>query len=149
MAAHAHAAAARPADIAGRERDVHQRAVGAVVVVAPDQALLVGRTSCGVARRPAWAARSIRPIGDLIDREPGDLRRLLERRLVGGERLVEVLGRGGDEGLVGPALLGDVGQPGIEQREVGAGVDGEMHHAVLAGFDLAGIDGDGAARDRR
>ena len=42
VAAHAHAAAARPADIAGRQRHVHQRAVGAVVVVAPDQALLVG-----------------------------------------------------------------------------------------------------------
>ena len=42
VAAHAHAAAARTADVAGRERDVHQRAVGAIVVVAPDQALLVG-----------------------------------------------------------------------------------------------------------
>ena len=42
VAAHAHAAAARTPDVAGRERDVHERAVGAVVVVAPDQALLVG-----------------------------------------------------------------------------------------------------------
>ena len=42
VAAHAHAAAAFAADIAGRQRNIHQRGVGAVVVVAPDQALLVG-----------------------------------------------------------------------------------------------------------
>ena len=43
-------------------------------------------------------------------------------------------------------LLGDVGQPGVEQREVGARVDREVHDVVLAGFDLAGVDRHGAAR---
>ena len=42
MAAEADAAAARPADIASGERDIHQRAIRAVVVVAPDDAFLVG-----------------------------------------------------------------------------------------------------------
>ena len=41
MSAHAHATAAGPADVAGGQRDVHQGRVGAVVVVAPDEALLV------------------------------------------------------------------------------------------------------------
>ena len=146
MSAHAHAAAAGSADIAGRKRDVHQRAVGAIVVVAPDQALLVGEHGA-----PARAAllRLRDPFGglpDLIDRQAGDPCRLFKARLVGGDRLVEVLGRGRDEGLVGPALVGDVGEPGVEQREIGAGVDREMHHAVFAGFDLAGVDRHRAAR---
>ena len=144
--AHAHAAAAGAADVAGRQRHVHQRAIGAVVVVAPDEPLLVGEH-----RAPPRAAllRLRDPFGrlaDLIDGQAGDLRRLLEARLVGRHRLVEVLGRSGDEGLVGPALLVDVGQPGVEQGEVGARIDREMHHAVLAGLDLAGIDGHGTAR---
>ena len=146
MAAHAHAAAAGSPDIAGRKRDVHQRAVGAIVVVAPDQALLVGE------HRAAAGAALLRlrdPFGglpDLIDSEAGDARRVFEARLVAGKRLVEVLGRCGDERLVGPALVGDVGEPGVEQRKIGPGIDGKMHHAVLAGFDLAGIDRHRAAR---
>ncbi len=37
VSAHAHAAAARPTDVAGGKRDVHERGIGAVVVVAPDE----------------------------------------------------------------------------------------------------------------
>ena len=48
---------------------------------------------------------------DLLGGKAGDLGRLLERRLVRGERLVEVVGRCGDELLVDPALVGDLGQP--------------------------------------
>ena len=62
-----------------------------------------------------------------------------------GKRLVEILGRCRDERLVGPALVRDVGEPGVEQRKIGSGIDGKVHHAVLAGFHLAGIDGYGAA----
>ena len=72
--------------------------------------------------------------------------RRLRARSCWRRALVEVLGRGGDEGLVGPALVGDVGQPGVEQDEVGAGIDREMHDVVLAGLDFAGIDRDRAAR---
>ena len=78
VAAEAHAAAAGPTDVAGRERDVHERAVGAVVVVAPDQALLVGEH-----RAPAGTARlrlrdPFRRFADLVGREPGDAGRLLD-----------------------------------------------------------------------
>ena len=41
VAAHAHAAATGPADVAGGQRDVHERGIGAIVVVAPDETLLV------------------------------------------------------------------------------------------------------------
>ena len=128
------------------KRDVHQRAVGAVVVVAPDQPLLVGEH-----RAPAGAALlGLRdPFGGLpylIDSEAGEARRLFEARLVAGDRLVEVLGRGGDERLIGPALFGDVGEPSVEQRKIGAGIDREMHDAILAGFNLAGVHRHGAAR---
>ena len=79
-------------------------------------------------------------------RQAGDLGCLFKRRLVGSERLVEVLGRGVDEGLVNPALVGDLGQPGVEQNHVRAGVDGKVHDVFLAGFRLAGIHRHGAAR---
>ena len=118
-AAHAHAAAARSADIAGRQRHVHQRAVGAIVVVAPDEAFLVGEHRA--ASRPALLGLGD-PLGrflDVGDREAGDLGGIGEARLVGGNHLVEVLGRGRDERLVDPALLGNVGQPRVEQRKVG------------------------------
>ena len=61
VAAHAHAAAAFAADIAGGERDVHQRAVGAIVVVAPDQALLIGEHRPPPRAALLWAGRSMRP----------------------------------------------------------------------------------------
>jgi hypothetical protein len=35
------ASAARPADIASRQRNVHQGLIGAVIVVAPDESLFV------------------------------------------------------------------------------------------------------------
>ena len=57
MAAHAHAAATRTADVARRERHVHERSVGTVVVVAPDETLLIRRTWCGAAGLP-WVRQS-------------------------------------------------------------------------------------------
>ena len=146
MAAHADAAAAGPADIAGRQRDVHQRAVGAVVVVAPDQPLLVGEHGAPPRAALLGLGDPFGGLADLVDGETGDPRRFFEARLVAGDRLVEVLGRCRDEGLVGPALVGDVGEPRVEQREIGAGIDRKVHDAILAGFDLAGVDGDRAAR---
>ena len=40
-----------------------------------------------------------------------------------------------------PALVGDVGEDGVEQRQVGAGIDGQMKHVLLARLNLAGVDG--------
>ena len=78
--------------------------------------------------------------------EAGDRGRIGQGRLVGGQRLVEILGRGADERLVLPTLLGNVGEDGVEQHQVGPGLDGEMEDAVLAGFDLAHRYRRGAAR---
>ena len=88
----------------------------------------------------------MRRLLDLVDREARDFGRLLQRGLVRTHRLVEAGRAGGEELLVHPALLGDVGQPGVEQREIGAGVDREVQDIVLARLDLAGVDRDGAAR---
>ena len=121
VAAEAHAAAAGTADVAGRERHVHQRAVGAVVVVAPDQALLVGEHRAAPGTAGLRLRDPLRRLADLVDRQPGDrappLRGVV---LLPATALSKSFGRGRDEGLVDPALLGDVGQPGVEQREVGA-----------------------------
>ena len=120
MAAHAHAAAARPTHIAGGERHVHERAVGTVVVVSPDQALLV--------REHGSAARSARlrlcdplsRLANLIRCQAGDPRGFFEARFVCSECFVEILGRCRDERLVGPALVRDVGEPGVEQSKIGS-----------------------------
>ena len=122
-----------------------ERRIGAVVVVAPDQALFVGDH-----RAAALAVLGLGDPGgrlpDLVDSQPGDLRRVLERGLVGGNRLVEILGGRVDEGLVDPALVGDLGQPGVEQHHVRAGVDGKVHDVFLASLGLGGVDRNRAAR---
>ena len=109
MAAHAHAAAAGPADIAGGERHVHERRVGPVVVVAPDQALLVAEH-----RPPPLAVLGLGDPGggldDVVGRQAGDLRRVLEASAVGGERLLEAARARIDEVPVDPALVGDIGR---------------------------------------
>lgn len=144
--AEAHAATSRPTDVAGGESDIHERAVGAVVVVAPDQALLIGEH--GAAARIAVLGRRypLRRLADLVDREARQSGSLLQGRLVGRDHLVEAVGRSGDHCPVDPTLLGDVRHPGIEQRKIAARVDGQVHHPVLAGLDLAGIDRHGAPR---
>jgi hypothetical protein len=43
-------------------------------------------------------------------------------------------------------LVGDVGEHRVEEREVGAGVDGEVQHVVGAGRGLAGVDRHSPAR---
>ena len=63
-----------------------------------------------------------------------------------GLRDIALEGRVGDEVLVDPALVDDVGEERIEQREVGAGVDRQVQDIVLARFHFAGIDRDRAAR---
>ena len=101
VAAETHHAASGPPDISGRQREVHQRSVGAVVVVAPDQALLVGEHG-PPARSIAFGfgdppCRCL----DVLDREPGNLRRLFKARpvalhciVVGRERRRLAAGRG-------------------------------------------------------
>ena len=48
--------------------------------------------------------------------------------------------------VIDPALGGDLGEQRVEQREIGARVDGEMQHVVRPGFRLAGGDRRRAAR---
>ena len=66
VTAEADAAAAGPADVAGRERHVHQRAVGAVVVVAPDQALLVGEHRAATRAARLRLGDPLRRLADLV-----------------------------------------------------------------------------------
>ena len=142
----AHAAAAWPADVAGGERQVHDGRIGPVVVVAPDQPLLVAE------HRPAPLAAFLRlgdPVGRLDDvvgveaRDPG---RFLKAGAVGLERLLEAFGAGGDEVAVEPAFFGDVGEERVEEDQVGAGVELQVQHPVRAGLGLAGGHRHGPAR---
>src|SRR6267142_4897082 len=111
MPTHANAAAAGTPDIAGGQRHVHKRAVGAVVVVAPDEALLIGKHGA-----PAWIAflrlgNPFRGLADLVGGEAGDAGRLVEADIIGAACLIEVFGRSVDEGLIGPAFTRYVSQP--------------------------------------
>ena len=146
VSAHADATSTGPTNIAGRERDIHQGAVGAVVVVAPDQTLFVGehRSTTRIAR--LWLRDPFGGFANLVGRQAGDLRCIFQADLVGRLHLIEVGRRGIDEGFVDPALVRNVGRPRVEQREIRAGVDRQVHDIVFAGFDLAGIDRHGSTR---
>jgi hypothetical protein len=90
MASHPHTSTARTPDVSGSGREVHERAVGPVIVVAPDQALFIGEH-----RAPARAALLglSDPGGglrDLIGGETGDRRGFVEAGFV--RSLGEVLG---------------------------------------------------------
>jgi hypothetical protein len=52
----------------------------------------------------------------------------------------------GDEVLVDPALVGDVREQRVEQGQVGAGLDRQVQHVLLARFYVAGIDRHRVAR---
>ena len=143
VAAHANAATAWPADIPGGERQIDQRSVGPIVVVAPDQAFLVsehGPASLAVLGLGYEARRLL----DLIDGEAGELCGVFQAGLIGSHHVIEAACRSRDEFLVGPSLRDDIGHKRIEERQVGSRIYGEMQDIVLAGFDLAGIDGHGA-----
>src|SRR5262249_8507693 len=66
MTPHPHTSATRTPDVSSSERDVHKSAVGAVIVVTPNQALLIGEH--GASSRPAllWLSDPGRGLGDLI-----------------------------------------------------------------------------------
>ena len=76
--AHAHAAAAWAADVAGGKRDIHQRLVGAVVVVAPDQPLLVGEHSAPTGAALLWLGDPFGGLADVLGLQAGDLRGLFD-----------------------------------------------------------------------
>ena len=89
VAAEADNAAAHLADVAGRERDVHEGAVGPVVVVAPDEALLVAEHHAAAL---AALFRHCDPFGRLDDIggvQAGDLGRLVNRHPAAFERGLE------------------------------------------------------------
>src|SRR5215475_9570789 len=131
MTSHSHAATARPADIASRQRDVHKRTIGAVVVVAPDQTFLIGEHRSPTRTTLLRLCDPLRRLSNLVDGETGDASRFFQAGLVGSNCLVEVLGRSRYESFVDPSLICDVGEPSVEQREVRAGINRKMHDSIL------------------
>src|SRR5260370_35802642 len=113
MPTHANAAAAGTPDVAGRQRHVHKGAVGAVVVVAPDEALLIGKHGA-----PAWIAflrlgNPFRGLADLVGGEAGEWGRLVEGGIIWRAVLIEGFRRRLDEGFVGRGLCLNVGQTSV------------------------------------
>src|SRR5258708_9993086 len=109
MPTHANAAAAGTPDIAGGQCHIHKRAVGAVVVVAPDEVLLIRKLGTPARIALLRLGNPLRRLAELVGGEAGDPRRFVETDSVGRARLIEVLGRSVDEGLVGRAFARDVG----------------------------------------
>jgi hypothetical protein len=121
MPTHAHATAAGTPDVASGQGYIHKGAVGTIVVT-PDQAFLIGKHGSSTCITRLRLSDPFGRLADLICGKASDTRSLVETSFVGRARFVEILGRGIDKGLVGPALVPDVGQPGIEQRQVRAGI---------------------------
>ena len=146
MTAHADAAPAGAADIAGRQRNVHEGAVGPVIVVAPDQALLIGEH-----RPPASAAllgfgdpaRSLADVVRLETRDPGGF---IDADLVRGEHFVKAGRRFADEITIEPSLRRDLGHQRVEEDQIGARFERQMKDVRLSGRIFAGIDRDRAPR---
>ena len=142
--AQAHAAAAGAADVAGGQAEIHERLVGAVVVVAPDQALFIREHGPPPVARLRFGDPG-RGLADALGRQAGDARRLFHGGAVRVHRRVEA-GRGGlDEGAVHPAAVGDLGQQRVEQHQVGAGLDLQVQHVPRARLGFGGVHGHGAA----
>jgi len=106
----------------------------------PDQALFVGehRSTTCIAR--FWLRDPFGGFANLIGGETRDLRCVFQAEFVGGFHLIEIGRRSVNERLVDPALVRNVRHPRIEQGEIRAGVDRQMHDVLFAGFDLAGVD---------
>src|SRR5208282_4466117 len=109
MTAHADAAPAGATDIAGRQSDVHECAVGPVIVVAPDQALLIGEH-----RPPAGAAllgfgNPARSLADVLRPKTRDAGDFIDGDPVRGEHFVKAGRRFPDEITIDPSLRRDFG----------------------------------------
>ena len=146
MTAHADAAPAGAADIAGRKRDVHEGTVGPVIVVAPDQALLIGEH-----RPPAHAAllgfgNPARSLADVLRLETRDAGGFIDADLVRGEHFVKAGCRFPDEIAIEPSLRRDLGHQRVEQNQIGARFERQMKDVRLSARVFAGVDRDRPAR---
>ena len=151
------------ANVTGCQRDVHQRADRAVIVVAPDDALLVAGHAFAAA---AVIMRLGNPFGRLLDvgglnatdfrclgqRSPACLHRVVEAAKACGMRLVLRHGfatlerRVGDELRIDPALIHDMGQQSVEQHHVRAFRNREVQDVLGASILFRGRDGQRATR---
>src|SRR6185369_1715618 len=114
MPAHANTAAAWPTDIAGRQRHIHKGTIGAIVVVAPDEPLLIAEHGAPTLATLLRHRDPFRSLDDLFGFQTGDLGSLFDRGFVGGYSLVEISCRSGNEVLIDPAFLGNVSEECIE-----------------------------------
>ena len=146
VAAQAHHTGSASPDVVRREAEADEGGLDAVVVVAPDDALLV---AVHRARTVARGLRLVGPLGRLLDVGDGDAGdRLVSSRLdaIGLERGLEAGRVLRDEILVVPALIDDVGEQPVVKGRVGARLDLEVEHVRLAGRTLG--DGDREASSR-
>jgi hypothetical protein len=146
MAAHAHHAGAAPSNVVRGVHKVDQGRLDEIVVVAPDDALLVGMAGTRRMTRCLRLVGPVRRLPQLLHRNAGDLAALLQAHAVGRDGGVEAVGLLGDEVAVDPALLHYVRKEAVEQRDVCARLDVQMQDVVLAGDLLGDVHGHGSAR---
>ncbi len=123
----------RRPDVVRREHEVDQRRLDQIVVVAPDDAFLVGVHRSRPMPRSLGLVGPLRCLAQLGDRNAGDPRCPPRATACWPRRPRRIPGVLRDELVVVPALLDDVGEERVEQRDVGAGLDVEVQDVVLAG----------------
>src|SRR5258708_40319036 len=104
MAAHADTAPTGTPDIAGGQSHIHKRSIGAVVVVAPDEALLIGKPGTPPNIAFLRLGNPFRGLADLVGGEAGDSGCLVDADLIGRACLLEGFGRSLAEDFIVPAL---------------------------------------------
>mmetsp|Transcript_155 Transcript_155/g.494 ORF Transcript_155/g.494 Transcript_155/m.494 type:complete len:223 (-) Transcript_155:2372-3040(-) len=158
----AHTAPHTP-NVAAGEAKVHQSANGAVIVVAPDDAFLIGNDGFETGTIVLGLGIPLRGFDDIGLRNAGDLSGIRCRnpdrveccvKAAKGRRMRFGLGnlhcgldgRRGHKCAVHPALIRHIGQDGIQKRQVCAGVWLQVQNVFRRCCCFAGVDGDSAAR---
>src|SRR5664279_6033214 len=137
VAAHPDAAGtASTADVVGRDRQVKERGLDEVVVVAPNNALLIGVHRTGTGSVGLGLVGPISGLSELIHGNASGPRALLQRCLVRRNGGIEPTCSLGNEILVVPTLLDDVAEQAIEKRDVSAGLQIQVQDVCLAGDGL-------------
>ncbi len=102
-----------------------------VVVVATDDAFLEGMHGAWLLTRSLGFVAPLRSLLDLRHRNAGDATALVQRHGVGLDGGLETFRMLGDEVLVDPALIDDVGQQAIEQGAIAARIDRQVQNLIL------------------
>ena len=146
VAAHPDHARAPTAHVMGSQHQVHQGRLDAVIVVTPDDALLVAVHGPGRVAGGLGLVGPFRRLDQLVLADAGNPAGFVQALAIRFQGVLEAGGVRFDERLVVPALIDNVGQQAVEQGGIGARLDVQEQDVVLAHRLFEQGDGECPAR---